>query len=706
MSRLRDLLIKRRSEVTPLIHWDFSGKSNADAGTIVEDLTGNGYDLELKNFALDNVSGYNGYPTDFRKWAKAGGTIYDDSIVSIYENKIVFDGAISDDYIGTAVILQGTELSKLGSLETLLIKVNGLKENQQLRVINQTPVPNTFVNIGNGISFIDVKDYDNPDAPYPSVYIVYNSKLNNGDKILNNVTIEIFPLYPDQLVFNGIDNFCQCTKDFVLPISRGYSWIAKYKILDTKVFLVGKGTGANNNIISVLKQSTVFAIYSYGTNSAISQEPFYNNEISYGTSRFAGKQNITKGTVDDNINNKLVLGTLRPNEPLRFFNGTISEFYLFDRDLTQSQIEKFISDNMIPLPEVYYDVEKQGTLNEHQTKDKLIDFSGNENHGTLHNFTFDESDGWGYIPNKSFLDLYNKSATSSIGTATFDGKIIHCTKVIAHAAGGVIIDGNTNNPVEDVSECKIKVTGMSNTGISISIGYTNLIRNSEDQIIEGTFTNETFIDINKDGEYVIPAYTSSVKEGIEGTPFNYPLRIFWTNALDTNIDCDITIEFLPTDEDCLRFKGTSKTYADINTLTEGFKTIFMVFNPAAMGQVIYDQRMPEALNAGRNKFAIYGENKSIAWNARNTGGVTYINGELNTTELSSSLIDQKHCATLVNDTIEDGDTTTPIIGDRIDQVNDGQYAATMKLYKFLGFKEALSEKQIQMVIEKYRLQVD
>lgn len=48
---------------------------------------------------------------------------------------------------------------------------------------------------------------------------------------------------------------------------------------------------------------------------------------------------------------------------------------------------------MAPLPEVYYDVEKQGTTNQDNTKDKLIDFSGNDNHGQLNNFTFDGSDG-------------------------------------------------------------------------------------------------------------------------------------------------------------------------------------------------------------------------------------------------------------------------------------------------------------------------
>lgn len=61
MSRLRDLLIKRRSEATPPVHEDSSGKSNADVGTTVENLTGNGPDHELKSFAFDNASGLTDY---------------------------------------------------------------------------------------------------------------------------------------------------------------------------------------------------------------------------------------------------------------------------------------------------------------------------------------------------------------------------------------------------------------------------------------------------------------------------------------------------------------------------------------------------------------------------------------------------------------------------------------------------------------------
>ena len=685
--------------MTPLIHWDFSGKSNADAGTIVEDLTGNGYDLELKNFAFDNKSGYNGYPTDFRKWDKVETSIYDSSIVNTYENKIVFDGTIGESYSRAGILLPYQNLSVLGSLETLLIKVSGLKENQQLRVINQTPVPNIFVNIGNGISFVDVKNYNNPDAEYPAVYIVYNSDLNNGDKTLNNVTVEIFPLYPDQLVFNGNNNFCQCTKDFILPNSRGYTWITKYKRLENSVFLVGKGVDSLHNILTVIRASAVEGnAYSYSAMTMITANIF-NKNIIYGTSKFIEDFNIAKGAQEDTIDNKLVLGTIRPTENLRFFNGTMSEFYLFDRDLTQSQIEKFISDNMVPLPEVYYDVAKQGTSNEHTTKDKLIDFSGNQHHGTLHNFTFDESNGWGYYP-LDYLEYDNQ--TKSPGFTTLDKyKFTYkgCESKYCYYSYRNIT-GEHFTPGITVPSFRIKITGLDKVKEEFPNGKVIVQATFLDEKNHGSDVSDTHT-FHSDGIYTIASYQPKTTMDIEKLTTVRLVDFFFYFIGPT--ENTITVELLPTDEDCLRFNNTSQTYVDIDTLTKGFKTIFMVFNPAAMGQVIYDQRNPEALNAGRNKFAIFGENNSIAWNARNKEGVTYINGELNTTKLSSSLIGQKHCATLVNDTIEDGNTTTPNIGRRI---NQGIYYADMKFYKFLGFKEALSEKQIKMIIEKYKLQIN
>lgn len=676
--------------MTPLIHWDFSGKSNVDAGTIVEDLTGNGYDLELKNFAFDNESGYNGYPTDFRKWNiwdyPEGG--YDALPVTTYENKVIFRGTIREGFNSCGILNPISNVNKI-----LVLKISGLKENQVIYFFNYS-ISTVPVSMHNGINIVDGTQGT---LERPDIYITYTNTGTSGKDI--DATIEIFPLYPDQLVFNGINNFCQCTKDFVLPISRGYTWIAKYKNL-IRLYFVGKGADAYNNTICIVPSTDGVLVYSYGINSEISREPFYNNGLSYGTSRFAGKQDILKGTVDDTINNKFVLGTIRPTEHLRYFKGTISEFYLFDRDLTQSQIEKFISDNMIPLPEVYYDVEKQGTLNEHTTKDKLIDFSGNQHHGTLHNFTFDETNGWGYYS----LNTVPCDERATINTVVING---NSTGVIAYNQR---LNINAENFTQDtvIPEFRVKVTGLSaikETQPNAIISFVDVFINdggtntSHIYFIEGTTNNE----IKEDGIYTVPSHTVLFSNKQDITSLVRLCDLCWSHIINDG-SVNITVEFLPIDEDCLRFDADNDTNVTLDNVTEGFKTVFAQIMPVDMGETdtpgngggVYDQRV---IN-GPNTFAIYGYGNSIAWNARNSG-VTYINGELNTTTKVSELDKIRHNITIVNEDVTADNSANPKIGILVTD-----YAGNFKLYKFLGFKEALSEKQIKMVIEKYGLQIN
>lgn len=688
--------------MTPLIHWDFSGKSNADAGTIVEDLTGNGYDLELKNFAFDNVSGYNGYPTDFRKWTKAGNTTYDGSVVNIYENKIVFDGTISDDHIGTAIILQGEELSALGSSETLLIKVSGLKEHQQLRVINQTSVPNASTNIGNGINFIDVKNYNNPDAQYPSVYIVYNVNYNNGDKTLNNVTVEIFPLYPDQLVFN--DNYANTVKQVKINLDRGFTVIFRRKIIkdDIRTIVVGQkgipgGSGSDFYIRDYNSAGTNWSYFTFGV-SGIIAAPI--GDLMWSTLRkfFNGQvKELLEPTSDSPNNNPLLLGTYGDN--VGFGNFSIKEVYVFDRDLTQSQIEKFISDNMIPLPEVYYDVEKQGTLNEHITKDKLIDFSGNQHHGTLHKFTFDESNGWGYYP---------------LNTVPCDERAAGNTIVINGNSTGVIVYNhrlniNAENFTQDVviPEFRVKVTGLSaikETQPNARIGFTDVFINDGGVNTSHNYSiKETAgTGIREDGIYTVLSHTVQFSNKQDITSLVRLCDLFYYNIVNDG-SVNITVEFLLTDEDCLRFKGaknTTGTYID-SIYDTGFKTIFLLIDnddTADMGY-FYDQRKNES--KGNYHFGLYyGSINYIAYTYRNSG-ITYIDGIINTT-ISSATLQGKRCITIVDDVVDNTNSQSPVISGQMRH----DFTSNIKLYKFLGFKEALSEKQIKMVIEKYGLQIN
>lgn len=114
-------------------------------------------------------------------------------------------------------------------------------------------------------------------------------------------------------------------------------------------------------------------------------------------------------------------------------------------------------------------------------------------------------------------------------------------------------------------------------------------------------------------------------------------------------------------------------------------------NFTKVNNILYDQR-----SATFNKnFAIYNAT-SIAYSVLNING-TYINGILNTKLKCSELINKKHLIHVVTNDISE--PRKPNIGRSLGQ---NQYSI-MALYKFLGFKEALTEEQIQTVIKKYNL---
>lgn len=701
MSRMRDLLIKRRSEVTPLIHWDFSGKSNADAGTIVEDLTGNGYDLELKNFAFDNVSGYNGYPTDFRKWYTKEATTGDNFEITSKENILKVKGTFTSTGYVVSTIAANTI-----SVNQIVVKVTGLKENQFIRFSNESGEIILYQILKNGISVIDTTNYEVHPGWSLGLYF-YSGDITQSTNM--DATIEIFPLYPDQLVFD--DSLAKTIKGLYFPKSRGFTIIYNRVIIDDnqRNVLFGKTLDYENNpdgayiIIEDNRSAAtnVYRIVSYGVISDIDDVLDRNQNIVWCTkNNYNGLKPISEKLTSEDIDKDVLqIGSYFYNSTSGNGHFAIREVYVFDRDLTQSQIEKFISDNMIPLPEVYYDVEKQGTLNEHTTKDKLIDFSGNENHGTLHNFTFDESNGWGYYP----LDTVPCDKRASGNTVVING---NSTGVIGYNQR---LNVNAENFTQDVviPEFRVKVTGLSaikEIQPKATIGFVNVFINDGGVNTSHYYSVAGIADgrIHEDGIYTIPSYTVQFSNKQDITSLVRLCDLFyWDITNDGSVN--ITVEFLPDEGDCLRFKGTkgiAGTYID-NIYDTGFKTIFLLVDndDVINSGYFYDQRKNES--EGNYHFGLYyGSNTYIAYNYRNSG-ITYINGIINTT-IGSGTLQGKRCITIVDDAVDNTNSQSPVISGQT--VHD--YTSNMKLYKFLGFKEALSEKQIKMVIEKYGLQVD
>lgn len=145
----------------------------------------------------------------------------------------------------------------------------------------------------------------------------------------------------------------------------------------------------------------------------------------------------------------------------------------------------------------------------------------------------------------------------------------------------------------------------------------------------------------------------------------------------------------------LYFDGVDD-YVSLDAFDSGFKTMFIECSYVLLNTILYDQRkvgteQEDCINTSAYEAGFYGRNKY---------GKTYINGVYNKPDstLIASKLSNKHI--LITSTFKGDYTSTPCIASS--NVNKGMYC-NMALYKLLGFKEALTEEQIQAVIKKYNL---
>lgn len=139
-------------------------------------------------------------------------------------------------------------------------------------------------------------------------------------------------------------------------------------------------------------------------------------------------------------------------------------------------------------------------------------------------------------------------------------------------------------------------------------------------------------------------------------------------------------------------------YAIMQNVTKGFKTLFMEVMPSLTtdkGGFLYDQRV------GKTSFGISISLNHIAYNAYNWGGVTYINGKLNTTMNGKEVYLKHQIITIVNGT--DLKPQKVVLGG---DIGLSGYFSNMALYKLIGFYDELTPLQIEKVINDYKLKYD
>lgn len=483
---------------------------------IWKDLTGNGHDLQMKNFAWKGMSGVGGYTENYdsNKWHKVASRIDATWTYKSFNVKSIKDN-------NSAQLFYQSRSSDTGfRVLSCTIKVSGLTDGQGIEYISNGTKPTVIMRIENdGIYHLPSFDFGAKNAYYGFRFLKLQESCN--------ITIEQLPLYPGALVFDGVDDYGTCNNFPILTKEKGYTvvalrqWITRGEIAQ----------GLVSNVKNWLKDGAFLLEYrniqadhlnkpiSFG---AIGSENDLPHILTYQTSKSYNGVSITTGNFEGT--DVLHVGKLAPTNVGTCINAAIWELVFLDHDATEEELTK-IKDYFVktyPWLFPYQAWTVVGKTNEDEDRATIANITGNGNNLVLSNFGFAEGSGYGL-----YAQNYISYAITNRAVYTKTNSSIHVTKSIT---AGV----NFTESARDVTipSYRIKVTG---------------IQSGQEMIYRGS--NNTFLtNIPSDGIYVLPAVENGSNLGFQFVSYTG--------------DCDITIEQIPEYEGYLVTDGVDDRVQD------------------------------------------------------------------------------------------------------------------------------------------------
>lgn len=273
----------------------------------------------------------------------------------------------------------------------------------------------------------------------------------------------------------------------------------------------------------------------------------------------------------------------------------------------------------------------------------LQDHSGNNRPLKLNNFLFAAMSGVGGYDIASTNILPDRA-----NVTVTDNRIIHITKKLSTTDNMVNIIPANSNPTH-----KFKITGLSD-GRQVSLVNRN-----------GGFY--TFDNGEHEVTLTYPEGTTSLYNAIGVTG-------------DIG-DMDVTIEFIPRYPNALVTDGVDD-YGQVQNLQQGVKMLFYTCNNFRLSRILYDQRKVGYDKIQSSYFSIFTEANTIAYNARNVDGKTYIDGVLNETTIADNLLGKKTIITIINSSANSERTGKPSF---FSTYNHLGHFANLAFYNSIGF---------------------
>lgn len=453
-----------------------SGLTNEQmaANPVWVDKTGNGHDLQMKNFAWGGMSGVGGYEMNFNLWTNNVPSIPDISMSttttsvsvsvgnSTYNNNLIYIHMNNWD-INKNHWLKVTSTYEDGDLVFKFYNDNNSK-NIELPA-------NGYVNI--------------PAYPEFKGNYMYISTTSNKQ---GSFTIEQLPLYPGALVFDGVDDYGVCNNFPILTKEKGYTvvalrqWITRGEIAQ----------GLVSNVKNWLKDGAFLLEYrniqaehlnkpiSFG---AIGSEMDLPHILTYQTSKSYNGVSITTGNFEGT--DVLHVGKLAPTNVGTCINAAIWELVFLDHDATEEELTKikdyFIKTYPWLFPDQAWTV--VGKTNEDEDRATIANITGNGNDLVLSNLGFAEGSGYGLY--KTPFELYPSVQHSSKYSLSFSK--------FALGDHNLIIAPKQNDLSYDI---KVKVTGLKE-GVKFKWGWI------------GT---TGYIDITTDGIHMLNKPASQIRQ--------------------------------------------------------------------------------------------------------------------------------------------------------------------------------------------------
>lgn len=433
-----------------------SGLTNEQmaANPVWVDKTGNGHDIQLKNFSWKGMSGVGGYGD---------------------ENHQTFYKFTLDDYVFIATPPGVKHMN-------FTFRVTGLQPGNKL----------TLAFFGTTNTVYGTWDKD-------GIYTVNSAVVEVGKPVYfyngygatrGEFTIEILPLYPGALVFDGVDDWAGCDNLPLLPKEKGYSiialrnWITRYDATQYKRPLISNLDTNDEGafLIEYRKDENVNDV----TGSYNSFTDVYiddNNPITWQTSSSYNGQIIKKRT--SKSTNKLCICKTYFGQLSNYANAAIWEIVILDHDATEEELTKikdyFVKTYPWLFPDQAWTV--VGKTNEDEDRATIANITGNGNNLVLSNFGFAEGSGYGLY--KTPFELYPSVQHSSKYSLSFSK--------FALGDHNLIIAPKQNDLSYDI---KVKVTGLKD-GVKFKWGWI------------GT---TGYIDITTDGIHMLNKPASQIRQ--------------------------------------------------------------------------------------------------------------------------------------------------------------------------------------------------